>query len=46
MKMRKLGYKVIAGIHDDNSLEKLKNLDITDHQSIEQRMTNIKPYSK
>lgn len=44
-KMRKMGKQIIVGIHDDQSLEKLKNLKDVDHQPIKMRMENIKKYA-
>jgi cytidyltransferase-like protein len=36
---------LIVGIHDDASLEQLKNLDKEMHQTINQRMENVKKYA-
>ena len=44
LKMKKLGNEIIVGIHDDDSIEKLKKLNKKQHQSIDIRMSNIKPY--
>ena len=42
--MRKKGKKLIVGIHDDNSLEKLKNLKKHEHESVKVRMSKVKKY--
>ena len=43
--MREKGKKVIIGIHDDDSLEKLKNLKKHEHESVEMRMGKLKKYA-
>lgn len=43
--LRKHGKQIIAGIHDDSSLEKLKNLKPSDHESLTIRMHNVKTYA-
>lgn len=43
-RMRAMGHTLIVGIHDDNSIEKLKNLSPSDHQSLHLRIANIKPF--
>jgi cytidyltransferase-like protein len=43
--IKKMGKKIIAGIHDDESLEKLKKLKKTQHQNINIRMKNLKKYT-
>ena len=44
-KMKELGNKIIAGIHDDKSLEKLKNLKSNEHQPLEIRLTNVRKWA-
>jgi cytidyltransferase-like protein len=44
-RLKKRGKFLIVGIHDDDSLEKLKNLNPTDHQDIKTRMVNVKKYA-
>jgi len=41
-KMKNMGKTLIVGVHDDTSLEKLKNLRKSDHQNIQKRMRNVK----
>jgi cytidyltransferase-like protein len=41
-KLKAKGDIVIVGIHDDNSLEKLKNLKDSEHQHIKERIHNVK----
>ena len=36
---------LIVGVHDDDSIEKLKNLEPKDHQQIKERMANVKKYA-
>jgi cytidyltransferase-like protein len=36
--------ELIVGIHDDDSLGKLKDLKITEHQNIQTRVANLKKY--
>lgn len=43
--MKKRGKIIIVGIHDDDSLEKLKNLSIDEHQPIKTRLSNVKKYA-
>ena len=43
--MDKMGKQLIIGIHDDNSLEQLKNLKSSEHQSLKIRMENLKRYA-
>ena len=43
-KLRDSGKRVIVGIHDDASIEKLKNLLPEEHQPLNERMNNIKPF--
>ena len=43
--MKSKGKKLIVGIHDDKSIEKLKNLEPCEHQPIEIRMANVKKYA-
>jgi cytidyltransferase-like protein len=43
--MREKGKKVIIGIHDDDSLEKLKDLKKHEHESVEMRMGKLKKYA-
>ena len=38
------GEELIVGIHDDESLEKLKHLKISEHQNIKTRVANLKKY--
>ena len=40
--MKKKGKLLIVGVHDDTSLEKLKNLKPSEHQSIKERVNNVK----
>ena len=42
--MRKYGKELIIGIHDDESIEKLKNLPKKAHKPLEQRLIELKPY--
>jgi len=42
--MKKLGRRIIVGIHDDMSLESLKNLTPDEHEPIQTRMAKIRPY--
>jgi len=44
-KMRKYGNCIIVGIHDDKSIEQLKNLKPNEHQPLKIRMENIKQYA-
>lgn len=44
-KMRGYGKEIIVGIHDDESIEKLKNLTPDMHEDIKTRMKNIKQYA-
>jgi cytidyltransferase-like protein len=41
-KMKNMGKVVIAGVHDDESIEQLKNLHKDEHQDVTTRMTNVK----
>ena len=41
-KMKEFGKTVIVGVHDDLSIEQLKNLKTTDHEDIQTRMQNVK----
>lgn len=43
--LRKYGEELIVGIHDDQSLETLKNLTPEEHQPIKTRMENLKAYA-
>jgi len=36
---------VIVGIHDDNSIEKLKHLSMSEHEPLDIRMRKLKPYA-
>lgn len=45
IKMKEMGSTVIVGIHDDASIEKLKNLTPTQHQPLETRMLAVKKYA-
>jgi len=42
--MKQYGQKIIVGIHDDESIRKLKNLTPDKHQPFIQRLKNVKPY--
>ena len=42
--MKKMGKTIIAGIHDNNSLKKLKNLSDNDYQDILIRVKNLKKH--
>jgi len=42
--MRQYGEELIIGIHDDDSIEKLKNLPKNAHRKLEERLVDIKPY--
>lgn len=42
--MKKLGRRIIAGIHDDTSLKLLKNLSPDEHDPIEVRMAKLRAY--
>ena len=44
-RLKACGNVLVVGIHDDDSLEKLKNLEPTDHQDIKTRMANVKKYA-
>jgi len=44
-KMKEMGKTIIVGIHDDDSIEKLKNLDSSSHQNIKVRMDNVKKHA-
>ena len=43
--MRTYGNELIIGIHDDSSIEQLKNLSSKQHQPIEIRLQNLKEYA-
>ena len=43
--LSKYGDKIITGVHADNNLEKLKNLNNNEHQPIYTRINNVKKYS-
>ena len=40
--MKQIGKTVIVGVHDDRSIERLKNLSKFQHQPIEKRVRNVK----
>lgn len=40
--MKQRGRKIIVGVHDDKSIEQLKNLNPNEHQPIEIRLANVK----
>ena len=42
--MRNYGNELIIGIHDDESIEKLKNLSKSAHKPLEERLKDLKPY--
>jgi len=42
--MREFGKELIIGIHDDDSIEKLKNLPKNAHKKLEDRLKDLKPY--
>lgn len=42
--MRVYGDELIIGIHDDSSIEKLKNLKPTSHNKLTDRLKELKPY--
>jgi len=42
--MREYGNELIIGIHDDDSIEKLKNLSPNAHKKLEDRLKDLKPY--
>ena len=42
--MREYGDELIVGIHDDNSIEKLKNLTPSAHKIFEKRLEDLKPF--
>ena len=44
-RMRKIGKQLIVGVHDDESLEKLKNLKPSDHQPIDIRLANVRKHA-
>lgn len=44
-RMKAMGKTIIVGIHDDVSLEQLKNLSPLDHQDLKTRMENVKKYA-
>ena len=41
-RLKQKGDKLIVGVHDDSSIEKLKNLKPDEHDPIETRMNNVK----
>jgi cytidyltransferase-like protein len=43
-KMKRLGARVICGIHDDTSIEQLKHLTPSQHQPLSLRMAALRPY--
>src|SRR3989304_9668517 len=43
--MKNIGKEIIVGVHDDNSIEKLKNLKREEHDDIKTRMDNVKKYA-
>lgn len=43
--LKSYGKQVIIGIHDDNSIEKLKKLCPSEHNDIFTRMNNVKKYA-
>ena len=44
-KMKSMGKEVIVGIHDDASLEQLKNLTRDEHNDIETRIANVREFA-
>ena len=42
--MREFGKELIVGIHDDDSIEKLKNLPSNAHKKLKDRLKDLKPY--
>ena len=42
--MRNYGNELIIGIHDDESIEKLKNLSKLAHKPLQERLKDLKPY--
>jgi cytidyltransferase-like protein len=42
--MREFGKELIVGIHDDDSIEKLKNLPKNAHKTLKDRLKDLKPY--
>lgn len=42
--MREYGDELIIGIHDDESIEKLKNLPINAHKKLSDRLKDLKPF--
>ena len=42
--MREFGKELIVGIHDDDSIEKLKNLPKNAHKQLKDRLKDLKPY--
>ena len=42
--MRNYGQKIIVGIHDDDSIRKLKNLTPEQHKPLIERIKDVKPY--
>ena len=44
-KMQKRCKRLIIGVHDDNSIEKLKNLKPNEHEDIYTRMDSVKRYA-
>jgi len=42
--MREFGKELIVGIHDDESIEMLKNLPKNAHKKLEDRLKDLKPY--
>ena len=44
-RLRKYGKQVIVGVHDDNSLIKLKNLKSGEYESFKTRMKNVKKFA-
>lgn len=43
-KMREYGKTIIVGIHDDKSIEELKNLNPDQHEDLQTRMSKVKKF--
>ena len=44
-RMKKYGDYIIVGVHDDKSIEQLKNLEPHEHENVYTRMDNVKTFA-
>ena len=44
-RMKEMGKNIIVGVHDDASIEQLKNLKPDEHQPLKTRMENVKKFA-